>query len=36
MDEAARAKLEGDARNLCRRGDHSGAATLAVKGYGPV
>ena len=35
MDEAARAKLEGDARNLCRRGDHSGAATLAVKGYGP-
>jgi RNA polymerase sigma-70 factor (ECF subfamily) len=35
MDDAARAKLEGDARALCQGGDHSGAATLAVKGYGP-
>src|ERR1700729_473155 len=35
MDEAARAKLETDARELCRQGDHAGAATLVVKGYGP-
>ena len=35
MDDAARAKLEGDARALCQGGDHSDAATLAVKGYGP-
>jgi RNA polymerase sigma-70 factor, ECF subfamily len=35
MDEAARAKLESDARALCERGDHAGAATLVVKGYGP-
>ena len=35
MDDAARAKLEADARALCQVGDHSGAATLAVKDYGP-
>ncbi|HEY3819399.1 MAG TPA: sigma-70 family RNA polymerase sigma factor [Polyangiaceae bacterium] len=35
MEEAARAKLEADARALCQAGDHAGAATLAVKGYGP-
>jgi RNA polymerase sigma-70 factor (ECF subfamily) len=35
MDEAGRAKLEADARALCQRDDHAGAATLAVKGYGP-
>jgi RNA polymerase sigma-70 factor (ECF subfamily) len=35
MDDAARAKVEGDVRALCERGDHSAAATLALKAYGP-
>jgi RNA polymerase sigma-70 factor (ECF subfamily) len=35
MDEKDRAKLEGRVRDLCAQGDHSAAATLALKGYGP-
>lgn len=35
MDDAARAELEGEARDRCARGDFDGAATLAIKGYGP-
>jgi len=35
MDDAARAKLERDAHDLCERGDHAAATTLALKGYGP-
>jgi RNA polymerase sigma-70 factor (ECF subfamily) len=35
MNEQDRARLEQDARAACARGDHDGAATLALKGYGP-
>jgi RNA polymerase sigma-70 factor (ECF subfamily) len=35
VDDSTRAELERKARELCARGDHAGAATLAVKGYGP-
>ena len=35
MDETARAELENDVRALCGRGDYAGAATRALKGYGP-
>lgn len=35
MDDGGREKLEGDVRRLCEQGDHQGAATVALKGYGP-
>jgi RNA polymerase sigma-70 factor (ECF subfamily) len=35
MDEAGRAALEDDVRGRCQRGDLDGAATRAIKGYGP-
>src|SRR5580704_18005797 len=35
MCEVARAKLDRDVHDLCRRGDYSSAATLALRGYGP-
>lgn len=35
MDETARAALEQDVRDRCARGDVSGAATAAIRGYGP-
>ena len=35
MDGSAREKLERDVRELCQRGDHSAAATIALKSYGP-
>jgi RNA polymerase sigma-70 factor (ECF subfamily) len=35
MDEASRQTTEREVRALCGRGDHDGAATLAVRRYGP-
>lgn len=35
MDDSARTDLEREARERCGRGDFGGAATLAIKGYGP-
>ncbi|HEY8041881.1 MAG TPA: sigma-70 family RNA polymerase sigma factor [Polyangiaceae bacterium] len=35
MDASARAELERDVRALSDGGDQAGAATLALKGYGP-
>jgi RNA polymerase sigma-70 factor (ECF subfamily) len=35
MDEGGRAKLESEIRGLCERGDHAGAATRLLQGYGP-
>jgi RNA polymerase sigma-70 factor (ECF subfamily) len=35
MDPAAREKLEQEARTLAQREDFSGAASMAVRGYGP-
>jgi RNA polymerase sigma-70 factor (ECF subfamily) len=35
MDEDARTKLEEELRRLCGAGDHDGAATLLLRGYGP-
>jgi RNA polymerase sigma-70 factor (ECF subfamily) len=35
VDPAARDRLERDVRALCQRGDHSAAATMAIRGYGP-
>jgi RNA polymerase sigma-70 factor, ECF subfamily len=35
VDDAARAELESRARALCAGGDFDGAATVAVRGYGP-
>jgi RNA polymerase sigma-70 factor (ECF subfamily) len=35
MDEAGRTALEEDARARCAAGDFDGAATRAIKGYGP-
>jgi RNA polymerase sigma-70 factor (ECF subfamily) len=35
VDDAARAELESRTRALCTAGDFDGAATLAVRGYGP-
>lgn len=34
MDEAARAELESRVRGSCESGDHDGAATAAIRGYG--
>jgi RNA polymerase sigma-70 factor, ECF subfamily len=35
MDESARAELERQVHEACKRGDHAAGVTLAVKGYGP-
>jgi RNA polymerase sigma-70 factor (ECF subfamily) len=35
MDGGARDELEREVRSLCDRGDHGGAATAAIRGYGP-
>jgi RNA polymerase sigma-70 factor (ECF subfamily) len=35
MDDAERVRLEGEVRALVERGDHAGAATHALRGYGP-
>jgi RNA polymerase sigma-70 factor (ECF subfamily) len=35
VDDGARANLESRTRSLCAAGDFDGAATLAVRGYGP-
>jgi RNA polymerase sigma-70 factor (ECF subfamily) len=35
VDAVDRASLEADIRALCERGDQDGAATLAVRSYGP-
>jgi RNA polymerase sigma-70 factor, ECF subfamily len=35
VEEGARKQLEESVRSLCERGDFSGAATAAIKGYGP-
>jgi RNA polymerase sigma-70 factor (ECF subfamily) len=34
MDDATRAKIETDVREMCGRGDHSGAAAHVVRTYG--
>jgi RNA polymerase sigma-70 factor (ECF subfamily) len=34
MDEGGREALEGSVRALCDRGDHTAAATAALRGYG--
>jgi RNA polymerase sigma-70 factor (ECF subfamily) len=35
MEADARERLETDVRALCDQGDYAGAATLALRGYGP-
>lgn len=35
MEADARERLETDVRALCEKGDYGGAATLALRGYGP-
>jgi hypothetical protein len=35
VDDADRERLEIRVRDLCVRGDHAGAATAIVQGYGP-
>lgn len=35
VDEASRARLEGEIRALCSQGDFTGAATRLMRGYGP-
>jgi RNA polymerase sigma-70 factor (ECF subfamily) len=35
VQEAARAQLEREVRERCERGDHAGAATALLQGYGP-
>jgi RNA polymerase sigma-70 factor (ECF subfamily) len=35
VQEVARARLESEVRERCERGDHAGAATAILRGYGP-
>ena len=35
LDDASRAQLELEIRELCTRGDHAAAATRLMRGYGP-
>jgi RNA polymerase sigma-70 factor (ECF subfamily) len=35
MEADARERLENDVRALCTKGDFAGAATMALRGYGP-
>jgi RNA polymerase sigma-70 factor, ECF subfamily len=35
LTEQERKRLEAGAREACLRGDHTSAATIAVRGYGP-